>query len=143
MAEPDYLLSPEMKVNSRTIGSASAVSASSTTMKKIQAVIRHFKLDDVKDALSRCDIKGMSLTEVSGFGRQKGQSEVYRGTEYVVDFVPKIKLEIIVAAADAAAVVKTICEFARTGKVGDGKIFVSDLVDAIRVQTGESGDAAI
>ena len=86
-------------MNSRTIGSASAVLCIETTMKKIQAIIRHFKLDDVKDALSRCDIKGMSLTEVSGFGRQKGQSEVYRGTEYVVDFMPKIKLEIIVPAA--------------------------------------------
>ena len=112
-------------------------------MKKIEAIIRHFKLDDVKDALNRCGIKGMTVTEVSGFGRQKGHTEVYRGTEYVVDFVPKIKLEIIVAAADAEQVVKTICEFARTGNVGDGKIFVSDLVDAIRVRTGEKGGPAI
>jgi nitrogen regulatory protein P-II 1 len=112
-------------------------------MKKIEAIIRHFKLNDVKDALDRCGIKGMTVTEVSGHGRQMGHLEAYRGTEYAVDFIPKLKLEIVVAAEDAARVVKTICQVARTGNVGDGKIFVSDIVDAIRVRTGEVGEPAI
>ena len=112
-------------------------------MKKIEAIIRHFKLDDVKDALNRSGIKGMTVTEVSGFGRQKGHAEMYRGAEYVVDFIPKIKLEVVVAAEDAAGVIETICEVARTGQVGDGKIFVSDLTDVVRIRTGETGDPAI
>ena len=112
-------------------------------MKKIAAIIRHFKLDDVKDALNRRGIKGMTVTEVSGFGRQKGHAEMYRGAEYVVDFIPKIKLEVIVAAEDEAGVIETICEVARTGQVGDGKIFVSDLTDVVRIRTGESGEPAI
>ena len=112
-------------------------------MKKIEAIIRHFKLDDVKDALNRRGIKGMTVTEVSGFGRQKGHAEMYRGAEYVVDFIPKIKLEVIVAAEDAAGVIETICAVARTGQVGDGKIFVSDLTDVVRIRTGETGDPAI
>ncbi len=112
-------------------------------MKKIEAIIRHFKLDDVKDALNRRGIKGMTITEVSGFGRQKGHAEMYRGAEYVVDFIPKIKLEVIVAADDAAGVIETICAVARTGQVGDGKIFVSDLTDVVRIRTGETGDPAI
>ena len=107
-------------------------------MKKIEAIIRHFKLDDVKDALNRRGIKGMTVTEVSGFGRQKGHAEMYRGAEYVVDFIPKIKLEVVVAAEDAAGVIETICEVARTGQVGDGKIFVSDLTDVVRIRTGET-----
>jgi len=112
-------------------------------MHKIEAIIRHFKLDDVKDALNRRGIKGMTVTEVSGFGRQKGHAEMYRGAEYVVDFIPKIKLEVIVATEDVAGVIETICEVARTGQVGDGKIFVSDLTNVVRIRTGESGDPAI
>jgi nitrogen regulatory protein P-II 1 len=112
-------------------------------MKKIEAIIRHFKLDDVKDALNRRGIKGMTVTEVSGFGRQKGHAEMYRGAEYVVDFIPKIKLEIVVSAEDTAGVIETICEVARTGQVGDGKIFVSELTDVVRIRTGESGEPAI
>ena len=112
-------------------------------MKKIEAIIRHFKLDDVKEALNRSGIKGMTVSEVSGFGRQKGHSEVYRGAEYVVDFIPKTKLEIVVAADDVDGVIKTICEAAYTGNVGDGKIFVSELSDVIRIRTGEKGEPAI
>jgi nitrogen regulatory protein P-II 1 len=112
-------------------------------MKKIEAIIRHFKLDDVKDALNRNGIKGMTVTEVSGFGRQKGHSEMYRGAEYVVDFIPKIKIEVVVPAETAAQVIETICDTARTGNVGDGKIFVSDLADVIRIRTGEKGEPAI
>src|SRR5271169_5274999 len=112
-------------------------------MKKIEAIIRHFKLDDVKDALNRRGIKGMTVTEVSGFGRQKGHAEMYRGAEYVVDFIPKIKLEVVVAAEDAAGVIETICGGARTGKVGDGKIFVSDVTDVVRVRAGETAGSAI
>ncbi len=114
-----------------------------TFMKKIEAIIRHFKLDDVKDALSRRGIKGMTVTEVSGFGRQKGHTEMYRGAEYVVDFIPKIKLEIVVAANEEAGVIETICEVARTGQVGDGKIFVSELTNVVRIRTGEVGEPAI
>jgi nitrogen regulatory protein P-II 1 len=112
-------------------------------MKKIEAIIRHFKLDDVKDALNRNGIKGMTVTEVSGFGRQKGHSEMYRGAEYVVDFIPKIKIEVVVPAESAAKVIETICDTARTGNVGDGKIFVSDLTDVVRIRTGEKGEPAI
>jgi nitrogen regulatory protein P-II 1 len=112
-------------------------------MKKIEAIIRHFKLDDVKDALNRIGIKGMTITEVSGFGRQKGHSEMYRGAEYVVDFIPKIKIEVVVPADAASTVIETICANARTGSVGDGKIFVSDLIDVVRIRTGEKGEPAI
>lgn len=112
-------------------------------MKKIEAIIRHFKLDDVKRALSELGVKGMTVTEVRGFGRQKGHTEVYRGTEYSVDFVPKIKLELVVADKDLQGVVETVIRAAQTGQVGDGKIFVSDLTDAIRIRTGESGEAAV
>jgi nitrogen regulatory protein P-II 1 len=112
-------------------------------MKKIEAIIRHFKLDDVKDALNRSGIKGMTVTEVSGFGRQKGHTEMYRGAEYVVDFIPKIKIEVVVPSENAAKVIETICDTARTGNVGDGKIFVSDLTDVVRIRTGEKGEPAI
>ena len=112
-------------------------------MKKIEAIIRHFKLDDVKRALSELGVKGMTVTEVRGFGRQKGHTEVYRGTEYSVDFVPKIKLELVVADKDLQGVVETVIRAAQTGQVGDGKIFVSELADAIRIRTGESGEAAV
>ena len=112
-------------------------------MKKIEAIIRHFKLEEVKTALSEQGISGMTISEVRGFGRQKGHTEMYRGTEYTVDFVPKIKIEVVVADAKVQAVLDTIMRAARTGQVGDGKVFVSDLADVVRIRTGESGDNAI
>jgi len=115
----------------------------SIAMKKIEAVIRHFKLEDVKNALSEQGIAGMTITEVRGFGRQKGHTETYRGTEYAVDFVPKVKVEIAVADDQAQAVIDTIIKTAQTGQIGDGKIFVSDLADTIRIRTGETGGEAL
>lgn len=112
-------------------------------MKKVEALIRHFKLEDVKEALAQAGVKGMTITEVRGFGRQKGHTEVYRGTEYTVDFVPKIKVEVAIADKDLPAVLEAISRAAKTGQVGDGKIFVSDLNEVVRIRTGESGDAAI
>jgi nitrogen regulatory protein P-II 1 len=112
-------------------------------MKKIEAIIRHFKLDAVKESLNEHGVKGITVTEVRGFGRQKGHTEMYRGAEYTVDFIPKIKLETVVADEDAAAVIQAIVNAARTGQVGDGKIFVRDLTDAVRIRTGESGDQAL
>jgi len=111
-------------------------------MKKIEAIIRHFKLDDVKDALSAAGVQGMTVTEVRGFGRQKGHTETYRGAEYAVDFVPKVKLEVVVTTDDAPKAIEAILNSARTGQVGDGKIFVSDLTDTIRIRTGESAEVA-
>lgn len=112
-------------------------------MKKIEALIRHFKLDDVKKALTLVGIKGMTVTEVRGFGRQKGHTEMYRGSEYTVDFIPKIKIELVVSNDELKTVLDTICQTAKTGQVGDGKIFVSDLTDVVRIRTGESGAGAI
>jgi nitrogen regulatory protein P-II 1 len=112
-------------------------------MKKVEAVIRHFKLDDMKLALSACGITGMTVSEVRGFGRQKGHKEMYRGTEYDVDFVPKIMVEIVVSDANLKLVLDAIVKSAQTGQVGDGKIFVSELVDVVRIRTGESGADAI
>jgi nitrogen regulatory protein P-II 1 len=112
-------------------------------MKKIEAIIRHFKLEDVKKALSEHGISGMTVTEVRGFGRQKGHTEMYRGTEYEVDFVPKIKIEVVIADAKLQAVSDLIMKSAQTGQVGDGKMFVSDLSGVVRIRTGESGDSAI
>jgi nitrogen regulatory protein P-II 1 len=112
-------------------------------MKKIEALIRHFKLDDVKEGLMQCGVHGMTVTEVRGFGRQKGHTEMYRGAEYTIDFVPKIKIEIAVSDADSAQVIAAICRAAKTGQVGDGKIFVTDLADAVRIRTGEAGEIAI
>jgi nitrogen regulatory protein P-II 1 len=112
-------------------------------MKKIEAVIRHFKLDDVKNALTEAGVSGMTITEVRGFGRQKGHTETYRGTEYAVDFVPKVKLEVVVADDKVAGVVDTILRTAQTGQIGDGKIFVSDLREVIRIRTGEVGGQAL
>jgi len=112
-------------------------------MKKIEAIIKPFKLDQVKDALQRLDIKGMTITEVKGFGRQKGHTEIYRGAEYVVDFIPKVKLELVLDDSQLEAVLKTIQEAARTGKIGDGKIFVVPVEETIRIRTGETGSAAI
>ena len=112
-------------------------------MKKIEAIIKPFKLDDVKEALNEIGIKGMTISEVKGYGRQKGHKEVYRGAEYVVDFIPKVKLEIIIDAAQADQVVAKIKESAYTGKIGDGKIFVFPVEDVVRVRTGERGKDAI
>jgi len=112
-------------------------------MKKIEAVIKPFKLEDVKDALAEIGITGMTVSEVKGYGRQKGHSELYRGAEYVVDFLPKIKMEMVVTAEQVEEVVNTIAEVAATGKIGDGKIFVSDIEKVIRIRTGETGPDAI
>ncbi len=112
-------------------------------MKKVEAIIRHFKLEDVKKALTEQGVTGMTITEVRGFGRQKGHTEMYRGTEYEVDFVPKIKIETIVPDAKLQGVLDAIMRAAQTGQVGDGKMFVTDLCEAIRIRTGESGETAI
>jgi nitrogen regulatory protein P-II 1 len=111
-------------------------------MKKVEAIIRHFKLDDVKGALTERGVAGMTVTEVRGFGRQKGHTEMYRGTEYEVDFVPKVKIEVVIPDAKLQTVLDTIIKSAQTGQVGDGKIFVSELADVIRIRTGESGEEA-
>lgn len=112
-------------------------------MKKIEAYIKPFKLDDVKGALAEVGVQGMSVSEVRGFGRQRGHSEVYRGAEYKVDFMPKIKIEVILSPENLGEAVEAILEGARTGQVGDGKIVVSDLQEVIRIRTGESGENAV
>jgi nitrogen regulatory protein P-II 1 len=112
-------------------------------MKKIEAIIKPFKLDEVKDALNAIGIQGLTVTEVKGFGRQKGHVELYRGAEYEVSFIPKVKIETIVADAIAEKVVSTIMEKAKTGKIGDGKIFISKVEDVVRIRTGEKGEIAI
>jgi nitrogen regulatory protein P-II 1 len=112
-------------------------------MKKVEAIIKPFKLDEVKDALGEVGIKGMTVTEVKGFGRTGGKREVYRGSAYVVDFVPKVKLEVVVADDMVVAVLDAIEKAAKTGRIGDGKIFVSPLEEAIRIRTGERGEDAI
>lgn len=112
-------------------------------MKKIEAVIRHYKLEEVKNALSQIGVQGMTVTEVRGFGRQRGHKETYRGAEYTVDFLPKVKLEVVVDDGDATKVIQTISTTARTGQIGDGKIFVTKLDDVIRIRTGETGPDAI
>ena len=112
-------------------------------MKKIEAIIRHFKLEDVKNSLAEQGIHGMTVAEVRGFGRQKGHSEMYRGTEYAIDFVPKVKLEIVCTADSLKKVIDIILQTAQTGNIGDGKIFITDLSDVIRIRTGEMGEDAI
>ena len=112
-------------------------------MKKIEAVIKPFKLDDVKEALQDIGVQGMTVLEAKGYGRQKGHSELYRGAEYVIDFLPKIKIEVVVSDDMVAPVVEAIQAAARTGKIGDGKIFVSDILDVIRIRTGETGAQAV
>ncbi len=112
-------------------------------MKKIEAVIKHFKLDDVKKALTDGGIQGMTVTEVKGFGRQKGHVDLYRGAKYEVNFLPKIKIEVVITDEKAEEVVDIIMESARTGEIGDGKIFVSSLLDAVRIRTGKKGEEAI
>ena len=112
-------------------------------MKKVEAVIRHFKLEDIKNALTEKGISGMTISEVRGFGRQKGHTEMYRGTEYAVDFVPKVKLEVVCSDGNLSLVLDTIMRSAQTGQIGDGKIFVTDLQNVIRIRTGEQGEDAL
>lgn len=112
-------------------------------MKKIEAIIKPFKLDEVKDALNEIGIQGMTVTEVKGFGRQKGHTELYRGAEYVVDFIPKIKIEIVTSDSLAPKVVEAIERSAKTGKIGDGKIFIYPVEEVIRIRTGERGETAV
>jgi nitrogen regulatory protein P-II 1 len=112
-------------------------------MKKIEAVIKPFKLDEVKEALQDAGVQGMTVLEAKGYGRQKGHSELYRGAEYVIDFLPKIKIEVVVPDDMVSSVIDAIQAAARTGKIGDGKIFVSDVLDVIRIRTGETGAQAV
>jgi len=114
-----------------------------TAMKKIEAIIKPFKLEDVKEALSEIGIQGMTVIEVKGFGRQKGHTEIYRGSEYTVDFLPKVKIEIVVEDGQASEVVDTIVKTANTGKIGDGKVFVSSVEEAVRIRTGDRGAEAV
>jgi nitrogen regulatory protein PII len=113
------------------------------TMKKIEAIIKPFKLEEVKDSLAEIGIEGMTITEVKGFGRQKGHTEIYRGSEYTVDFLPKIKIELVVADASLDNAVGAIVKAAKTGKIGDGKVFVSTIEQAVRIRTDEKGEAAV
>ena len=112
-------------------------------MKKIEAIIRHFKLEEVKDAITEAGVSGMTVTEVRGFGRQKGHKEQYRGAEYTVDFLPKVKIELVVSDDDVKKAVDAILAAARTGQIGDGKIFISSLSEAIRIRTGETGQESL
>jgi nitrogen regulatory protein PII len=112
-------------------------------MKKIEAIVKPFKLEDVKQALSELGVEGMTVSEVKGFGRQKGHTEIYRGSEYTVDFLPKVKIELVLPDEQAEAAVAAIVRSARTGKIGDGKVFVSEVVDAIRIRTGDKGEDAV
>lgn len=112
-------------------------------MKKIEAIIKPFKLEEVKDALAEIGIEGMTVSEVKGFGRQKGHTEIYRGSEYTVDFLPKIKLELVLADGQKTAAVNAIIKAAKTGKIGDGKVFVSTVEEVIRIRTEEKGEAAV
>jgi nitrogen regulatory protein P-II 1 len=112
-------------------------------MKKIEAIIKPFKLDEVREALSEMGVTGLTVSEVKGFGRQKGHTELYRGAEYVVDFLPKIKLELIIADGEVDRAIEAIIKAARTGKIGDGKIFVTSVSQVVRIRTGESGEAAV
>lgn len=133
----------QCNVSSITERRATRGPASGPLMKKIEAVIKPFKLDEVKDALQDIGVQGMTVLEAKGYGRQKGHSELYRGAEYVIDFLPKIKLEVVVSDDLAPAVIDAIQTAARTGKIGDGKIFVTTLEDVIRIRTGETGAQAI
>ena len=112
-------------------------------MKKIEAIIKPFKLDEVREALSEVGVSGLTVTEVKGFGRQKGHTELYRGAEYVVDFLPKVKIELVIADSGVDAAIEAIVKAARTGKIGDGKIFVSNIEQVVRIRTGETGEGAI
>lgn len=113
------------------------------TMKKVEAIVRHFKLEEIKNALTEHNVRGMTVTEVRGFGRQKGHTEIYRGTEYAVDFVPKVKIEIVCDDGELQTVVDTLLRVAPVGRIGDGKIFISNLENVIRIRTGETGSEAV
>ena len=127
----------------RTLPSTSTLYEMRYTMKKIEAIIKPFKLDEVKEALQEVGLQGITVTEAKGFGRQKGHTELYRGAEYVVDFLPKVKIEVVLGDELIDKAVEAIQTAARTGKIGDGKIFISDVEEAIRIRTGESGTEAI
>jgi nitrogen regulatory protein P-II 1 len=127
-------------MHARRVGQASRLGG---TMKKIEAIIKPFKLDEVKEALQEVGVQGMTVLEAKGYGRQKGHSELYRGAEYVIDFLPKLKIEVVVSDDLASAVIDAIQTAARTGKIGDGKIFVSEVTDVIRIRTGETGAQAV
>ena len=120
-----------------------AFNISTRTMKKIEAIIKPFKLEEVKEALAEVGVQGMTVTEVKGFGRQKGHTEIYRGSEYTVDFLPKVKIEIVVDDTQADNVAAVIVKSANTGKIGDGKVFISNIEQAIRIRTGETGNSAV
>lgn len=112
-------------------------------MKKIEAIIKPFKLEEVKEALANVGVEGMTVNEVKGFGRQKGHTEIYRGSEYTVDFLPKIKIEIVLSDGQVSSAIEAIVQAAKTGKIGDGKVFVSAIENAVRIRTGETGEAAV
>jgi nitrogen regulatory protein PII len=131
-----------MYPRSETCGS-SAKPNTSERMKKIEAIVKPFKLEEVKDALGEVGITGMTVSEVKGFGRQKGHTEIYRGSEYTVDFLPKVKIELVISDAQADSAVAVIVKSAKTGKIGDGKVFVSDIEEAIRIRTEEKGELAV
>ena len=119
------------------------INCSPPTMKKIEAIIKPFKLEDVKEALASVGVEGMTVIEVKGFGRQKGHTEIYRGSEYTVDFLPKVKIDVVVEDSRADEVVEAICKAANTGKIGDGKVFVSEILEAVRIRTGDRGNTAV
>ena len=127
----------------REIRGGVATKPSAERMKKIEAIIKPFKLDDVKEALQELGVQGMTVIEAKGYGRQKGHTELYRGAEYTVDFLPKIKIEVVVSDDLLAPALEAIVNAARTGRIGDGKIFVSEIIDVLRIRTGETGTAAI
>jgi len=137
----------ERRVNLRgalaAVRRAGLLQTTKNNMKKIEAIIKPFKLEEVKDALGEVGIEGMTVSEVKGFGRQKGHTEIYRGSEYTVDFLPKIKLEVVIIDAMVDAAVGAIVKAAKTGKIGDGKVFVSDVMEAVRIRTEEKGDKAV
>jgi nitrogen regulatory protein P-II 1 len=124
-------------------GAGVPILSAKSVMKKIEAIIKPFKLDEVKEALQELGVQGMTVIEAKGYGRQKGQTELYRGAEYVVDFLPKIKIEVVVADDQVDRAIEAIATAARTGRIGDGKIFISDIVDVMRIRTGETGPAAV
>jgi nitrogen regulatory protein P-II 1 len=130
-------------VYSYRLSASIALQLGSTEMKKIEAIIKPFKLEDVKEALAGLGVEGMTVSEVKGFGRQKGHTEIYRGSEYTVDFLPKIKIEVVLADSLAASAVDAIVKAAKTGKIGDGKVFVSAIENAVRIRTEETGEAAV
>jgi len=132
-----------MKPRSEICGSSAKKPNTSERMKKIEAIVKPFKLEEVKDALGEVGITGMTVSEVKGFGRQKGHTEIYRGSEYTVDFLPKVKIELVLPDSQADSAVAVIVKSARTGKIGDGKVFVSDVEEAIRIRTEEKGELAV